>query len=393
MIRVKGLITAIFLYSIAVMPFISLFREGEIGFLKINWILYPIVLSALSFAIFARNQIPRIFLPFSFIISFYFLRGLLLSIETESIFRVFFSLTPLFFLDWILDNQNESKKRRMVIIYCLSISFPIIYGILQYKGVLPFLNYDVVDGQVLGRISGGYDKPNNFAAFLFPLYLLSFIVFRKNTFIGACLLLSVLFLILITGLRTTVAIYLLIFLGYFFKRSMAKLIYNYYRYFLNLILGFGLILGVYVLHKTSGPTDLLRGRVLTWQGHVTDFVNSSVLTITFGKGHSNLGDYYSAPWYKGSLFEPHNNTLRVIVVFGLMGFTLYSLLIRHFILKAYRRTHQPFNKFFISASFLFVMLYSFTNEPLFYPSIFWLVLFGLFYTPFREETSKPDQQI
>lgn len=393
MIRAKGFVTSIFLYSIAVTPFVSLFREGEIGFLKVNWILYPLVLSSLIFAIIARNRVPRFLVPFLLIISFYFLKGLMSPMDTESIIRLFFSLAPFFFLDWILDNQDESKKRKMIIIYCLSIAFPIIYGILQYQGVLPFTNYDVVEGKIIGRITGGYDKPNNLAAFLFPLYLLSFIVFRKNRFIGASLLLFIIFLIFITGLRTTVVIYLVISLGYFFKENMARFVYNYYRYFFNLIAGFLLITGVYALHKIYGPMDLLRGRMLTWQGHVVDFFNSNSLTIFFGKGHSNLGDHYSASWYKGSLFEPHNNSLRVVVIFGLVGFTLYSILMRHFVLKAFKRTDLPLNKFFMSASFLFIMLYSFTNEPLFYPSVFWVALFGVFFTPSHQEHQKSSRDL
>lgn len=384
MVRLKGFISAIFLYSIALMPFISLFREGEIGFLQVNWVLYPLVLFSLFFTIAIQSRISKLFILFLFICTLYFVKTIVSSVDLESIVRFFFSVIPLFFLDSISDIQDKSRKRNVIIVYCVAILFPIVYGILQYQGVLPFINYDYVNGQAIGRVSGGYDKPNNFTAFIFPLYLLAFLVFEKRKLLGAGLLFFILFLVYITGLRTTVAIYFTILLGYFFKNIMAKLIYNYYHYFLNFVTGIFFIISIYLTYKLFGQVDLLRGRVLTWQGHVSDFFNSKLLVIIFGKGHSTLGDYYSGPWYKGSLVEPHNNTLRIIVIFGLVGYFLYSLLMRHIVLKAFKRTSHPLNKFFVSSSFLFIMLYSFTNEPLFYPSIFWVVLFGVFFPPLQE---------
>lgn len=384
MLKIKAFISGIFLYTIALLPFISLFWEQEIGFLKVNWILYPLVLFSLFFTITIRNRISTLFIFFTFICILYLIKALVSGVSPENILRVFVSLVPLFFIDSIAELQHRSGRKKIIIIYSFAIVPSIVYGILQYKGVIPFTEFDVVDGGVIGRVTAGYDKPNNFAAFIFPLYLLSFIVFRSNKLIGSMLIFFILFLVYITGLRTIVAVYLIILIGYFFKRTLTVFIFNYFRYLFNLIVGVCFITVIFFVYKTYGMVDAVRGRMLTWEGHTLEFFNSGYFTILFGKGHSTLGDDYSVDWYKGSLAEPHNNTLRIIVIFGFVGFLIYSLLIRHFVMKTFKRTSLPLNRFFISASFLFIMLYSVTNEPLFYPSIFWVVLFGVFFPPLEE---------
>jgi hypothetical protein len=381
MLKLKKFISRIFLYSIALLPLISLFWEQEIGFLKVNWILYPLVLFSLFSTIVIQNRISKLFILFLFITFLYFLKAVFLSISTDSVIRLFVSLVPLFFLDSMAEMQDTSTKRNIVIVYCISISLPIAYGLLQYSGALPYTEFDVVGGAVIGRMSGGYDKPNNFAAFIFPLYLLSIIVFQRHKIAGTLLISFILFLVYLTGLRTVAAIYLVILAAYFFKKKTGQFVYNYYRYYLNFIIGVIFLFAIYFIYERFGFIDALRGRTLTWEAHVSDFLSLKWFSVIFGKGHSNLGDYYSPVWYKGSMVEPHNNTLRMIIIFGFFGFALYCAAMRYFVMKAFKQRSQQFNKFLVSASFIFIMLYSITNEPLFYPSVFWVVLFGVFFSP------------
>lgn len=380
MLKLKKFISRIFLYSIALLPLIALFWEQEIGFLKVNWILYPLVLFSLFATILIRNRISKLFILFLFITFLYFLKAVLFSVSTDSVIRLFVSFIPLFFLDSVAHMQDVRTKRNVTIVYCVSISLPIAYGLLQLRGLLPYTEFDVVNGAVMGRVSGGYDKPNNFAAFIFPLYLLSLIQFQRQKIAGALLISFILFLVYLTGLRTVAGIYLVILAAYFFKKLAIQVVYNYYRYYLNFIVGVIFLLTIYVIYQRFGLIDALRGRTLTWEAHVSDFLNLEWFKILFGKGHSNLGDYYSPVWYKGSLVEPHNNTLRVIIIFGFFGFALYCVAMRYFVMKAFTQRSEQFNKFLVSASFIFIMLYSFTNEPLFYPSVFWVVLFGIFFS-------------
>lgn len=380
MLKIKAFISRIFLYCLALLPLISLFWEQEIGFLKVNWILYPLVLCSLFSTILIQNRISKLFILLIFITLLYFLKALAFSISPESVVRMFVSIVPLFFLDVVARLQDRRTKRNIIIAYCLSVSLPIAYGLLQYTGRLPYTEFDVVGGAVIGRMSGGYDKPNNFAAFMFPLYILSFIVFKRHKVRGAILLTFVLCLVYLTGLRTIVGIYLIILVAYFFKRWTVGLVYNYYRYYLNFLVGIIFLASIYILYQSVGYVDAMRGRTITWEAHVSDFLGSAWHVVLTGKGHSNLGDYYSPDWYKGSPVEPHNNTLRVIIIFGLFGFAVYCAAMRYFAMRAFKQRSELFNKFLVSASFIFIMLYSITNEPLFYPSIFWIVLFGVFFS-------------
>src|SRR5687768_3956671 len=106
MLKLKALISRTFLYSIALLPLISLFWEQEIGVLKVNWILYPLVLCSLVSTIVLRNRISKLFILLISITSFYLFKALFSSISPESIIRMFVSIVPLFFVD-LLSEQHD----------------------------------------------------------------------------------------------------------------------------------------------------------------------------------------------------------------------------------------------------------------------------------------------
>jgi hypothetical protein len=378
MIRINRITAALFLYSMALVPFISLFWDAEIGPLKVNWIIYPILLITVSSAIVFKSSLPKEFGYALLLFSFYLVMLLVRDGVIQDLIRVFVSLLPFFFLRIISDHQDEKIRKTAVWIYIISLLPTLILAALQFFDVIAYNEYDTTGGERVGRMSGGYSKPNNFVAVLFPLFMLSFYLFSvaRKKVMGGMLMLLILFVVYKTGLRIAVAIYFIVFLSSFFPRFLTAVIRTYYKYFINFAIGLVAFISVYIIHHEVGLVEALRGRFQMWEAHSVEFFGSTAFEVLLGKGDVLL----TQPWDRKIvryIGEVHNNSFRVIIFGGLIGYLIYSYAIRYYALKILRAS-EPSRNFIAASCFVFFILFGITTEPLFYPAVFWSIFFWAF---------------
>jgi hypothetical protein len=228
-----------------------------------------------------------------------------------------------------------------------------------------------VYGLFPGRISGGYQKPNNLNAFLFPAFLYGFYLFFQGKKKSGILLSSFIFVIVvISGLRTSALAYSIILLLAFIPDQAIRVIHRGFKYGIFLLIAVGSFFALSQVRENFGLVDGLRHRVPMWTIHAEYFFGSSAKEILFGKGKVDLPKQ-AEQYQLYALTEVHNNDFRLMIVFGLAGYLLYALLLRHIAGAVGRLELSPQMKFLQLACFLYLLIYSITNEPAFYPTILW----------------------
>jgi O-antigen ligase len=296
--------------------------------------------------------------------------------DFETLGRVTFSLLPLTYLPSFAATSAETRRKWVMFFYVAALIVPVYYSYLQLIGEMPY--YDVDTGY--GRVSGGYSKPNNFVAFLFPCYMLGiYFALKKKRLLAFLIISGSLIIVIITGLRTAAVAYLLILVFLFRKDLLLKLVTNYYKYYLNFFVGLLFAISLLVLYLDVGIVDGIRGRIPMWTAHSVEFFTSNPLQILIGKSRVLLQNPTFRDHYLiDSAAEAHNNTLRTLVSFGLLGFALYCALLRWFVLRALRLTTEHSSRFIIACTVLYFILYSITNEPIYYSSILWAIFSWVF---------------
>lgn len=387
-LNIEYFLPAVFLICFGLLPLINLLWQVDLGIIKGNWLLYPFFIIAIAIYTTLRNKISQEFgllllVAFFYSVWFYFSGG-----HFESIVRFFFSLAPFAFLDLIRNNQSRRSFNFFISIYLISISIPIVISFLQLTGRYPYYEFDTIGDEWTGRISGGYNKPNNFIAILFPVFLLGIYYFylAGRKWVGSFLIIGVLVMVYITHLRTAMIIFFVILvLG--LKPSLTwKIVIFYYRYYLNLVIGLIVLIFFGILYQMKGTVEGLRGRFAMWEAHGFEFLyGSTFLEIIFGKNEIKLPDSYLSDRLIGSLEEAHNNSFRTIILFGIVGFFFYCYFIRRLVFRvaAFKVTARM--KFIYFSCFIFLILYSITNEVAYYSSVLWSVLIWIFLIPLDQK--------
>lgn len=377
----RKIIPVVFLFCVAFFPFVLLLWQESLPVLgfKLNWVLYPILLLGVGLAIFARNRIPQ---P-TYILCLFTLFYLLLTISRgespETVFRVFTAVLPFTFIDFFYQDPISNRTVKLFwIVYCICFTIPVYYAYLQYTGEMPYYDYDSLG--VGGRISGGYNKPMNFIACLFPIYITSFyfIKVQRKRMLGYSLIFSIYAFLVVIGHRTSLAAFLIIFVSSFFSRTTVRIIYSYYRNFLNFFVGVFSFLIFYFFYVAFGIVEvrMLRGRIEMWTAHAETFFNGSLFNKLFGFQKILADPKFSYEPLVGPLAmeEAHNNTFRTIIFFGVFGYLFYSLFIRWLVIKVFRSTEDWNVRFIRFSCFTYLLFYMITNEPAYYGGYLYPIL-------------------
>ena len=368
----------LFIFTTAIMPLTTLFWDVNFFWVKANWAPYPIFLFAVVFTLFFRQRVPQEFALLIFLSVFYMLLSLLVGGEMESILRFSLALMPLT-LYFLFDGITDSSHRYFWWIYGALLVIPLYNSYLQYSGKMPFSEFDSVDNEIVGRISGGYQKPMNLIAIILPVYLLGFYLWKVKgrLVIGLFTVVAILVGIYVIGHRTSLIGFLAIFISSFFMKVTQKLIYAYYKYFLNFFIPILAFILLRILLSTVGLWDKLRGRVPVWQLHAWQFFDQGPFKILFGSQKVIIGEDYRDPSVV-LLEEAHNNSFRTILVFGLAGFFLYCVFMRKIVMHVKRKNYSLQFEFVLLSCFTYFIFYTVTNEPLYYGSVLWPVLIWIF---------------
>jgi hypothetical protein len=370
--------SVLFFLALLFIPLFSVFWHVEWLIIKLNWL--PLLIGSTACFLIAFKYPKRevsLFLSVFTCCAIYFL---VQGHSLESIVRIMVSFLPLL-VAFEIRTSVHYDLRIFFFWYALIMLIPFIISILQLTGKFPFYDegptYEFFPS---GRISGGYMKPNNLCAYFFPLYLYGFhLVFKGRRKLGVLFIVICLAVVFISALRTAIVIYTAVLVASFFIDLFNKTIEKYYRFFLPLVLGVLGLLALYLSFHNAGPMDGLRYRLPMWQAHADHFFNSDLISILFGFGDVELPANYRQFSEIRSFNEAHNNTIRILITFGLFGFCLYCLFLRSFVLRLSQTwQYDPQRLFIVNACILYYLIYSITNEPAFYPSIAWSVLLWVF---------------
>lgn len=389
-ININNLLTNLLLLCFAFLPLLGLLWQSEVLLIKGNWLLYPLILMAIISSVVLRNKITLPFFYFIVLAVFYSMIFFLNGGEYESILRFFFTLAPLFFFDQVRNFQSKRMVNIFLFIYSISVFVPIYFSYLQLSGKMPYHEYDVINGEYVGRISGGYSKPNNFIAILFPFFLLGmyYVTIVRRKILGIAIIVLTLAFVMITGLRIAQLIFIIITISTIQMRFTSAIVKSYYAYFLNFFVGILAIVILSIVYTEYGLVDGLRGRIPMWMAHSFEYVHHSTwVEIIFGKNKVTLPGYYDNIKLIGTLDEVHNNSFRIIITFGLVGYFIYCMVMRWIVLKIGTFQVDYKMKFIYSSCIVFLILYSITNEPAYYSSIFWSITIWLFLDPQRQRAT------
>lgn len=376
-IGITNIIYRLFLLTTSVMPLASLFWDKTFFWIKANWLPYSIFLIT-PFLILFRKRIPIEFLLLIFFTTIYLVLVFINGGETETILRFAITIMPLT-IYFLFEKVTDSTHSYFWWIYCTIMIIPIYNSYMQYVGKIPFDEFDAVNGEVWGRMSGGYQKPMNLVAFGVPLFLSGFYLWkvRQLKFIGIAIIVAILIGVFMIGHRTSLIAYVVIFVSSFFMRTTEKIIYTYYHYFLNFFVPILAFIFFRFMLSTVGLWDKLRGRVPIWELHSWQFFDQGLIDILIGTQKVILEPKYQDPSVY-LIAEAHNNSFRTMIVFGLIGFFLYCIVMRKIVLHIQKRQYQMQLKFIVFSCFTYFILYTITNEPLYYGSVLWPILIWIF---------------
>jgi len=342
----------------------------------------PIVIFLLCLSLERKNvfiwKYPFFLLIFSSISLFL---GIL-SFPSESLdvyIRFISSFIFIFLSGKLLNDEDIILTLKIVTILTL---IPITISYLQFLQVIPYTDFDYISGIQVGRVSGGYEKQVAMMSYLF--YSFSFVLFyffnsgrALIKFFCVIYIISVLGVVVLSTHRASIIVFTII-LTYFAYR------YNK-RYLIALIVIFSIfilqnneLLKMFFINNIDiGTGDwTFRGRTGFWQDYIYNLINSGIISIIIGKGHSVL-DTLNAQHLPFLWDEPHSDIIRIIYQYGFVGFLLFFYILGISIYKSFRFRNITFTiqQRLISDIGIIIgfslLMYSITIEPTRYPAFWW----------------------
>ena len=290
--------------------------------------------------------------------------------------------------------NTEETFDRFAKYFVLMVSVPVGLSFLQKAQILPFEYWDWIEGQAIRRVSGTYQHPLGLIYFLvYAIPLALYLLTRPSRslryrlllwlFIGLSLI-ALVFTYHRTALMTIgfgiwlwmvltrqygKAVLLVVLAGVlaFWRWDWIQLLYN------NI---FDIIQGKVAF--SSG--EFLRGRGMNWYLFLHSLFRSHPLFWLFGRGGSVAEGFvpYFGYW---SSNEPHNDFIRILHAYGLIGLGLYLVILFSFFWKSLRlrRLQDHFSHHLGNLMIVVltsIVLLSITTEPMRYPTGVWY-LFAL----------------
>lgn len=282
-------------------------------------------------------------------------------------------------------------------------TIPIVLSFLQLAGVLPYDYWDWLEAGQVGRVSGTYNTPLGLVylfIYVFPLalyiadsrkqkpsakwwawlFILGASVVLAFTYHRAgyvAVVLGIVTWLYLSGRRKAIfALVIVLLVVVLMSMSFLRLLYAPLEQ---------------ALTGNAGSEEFLRGRGFQWLLYMNSFLASGPLHWVFGLGGSVIeGVDSDDSTYVLSPNEPHNEFIRILHAYGILGLVLYlsvlAVLFRRSLLLL--RSSDEFGRTLgkiVLAALASVMLLSMTAEPMRYPTAVWY-LFALGSALFCVET-------
>ena len=357
----------------------GIFYRLEVFSLNVNQLIYLIPCLALFAFIFMRSHFfvsKNIIFPLAILSVFLCLHLFFSGFSFELHARFFLSLLPLIFARQFVNALSYPSNKAMYLLYKVYL-FAIFLGLgaafLQYSGFMSFRDFDYVDGMRVGRISGFYEKPVIFIITLLPLF---YRITLYQRFIFRSLILIIFAVIIYhSGHRTSLLAFVFCVPIVLAPKYLYRFLKNNYVPALYLMCTISLVLGLELLNSIPGAY-LLRGRLEMWLAHWSE-VRDSLMFLTFGKGQQTLEHATQMSYTVYDVNEVHGDFVRVLKVYGIFGIILILNLLSRYqtILKLTYGPQKSLPLIYISG--IFLLCFSLTNEPTYYPAIFWHLTVGV----------------
>ncbi|MEM3433163.1 MAG: hypothetical protein QXP27_03195 [Candidatus Methanomethyliaceae archaeon] len=305
----------------------------------------------------------------------------------NELIRLYAAVSVYFLAGTVL--QSEKRFERFARYYIVAVMVPVLLSFLQKAGLLQFEYWDWLEGGPVGRASGTYQHPLGLIYFVvyatpLALYLFErssrswFSRLRLGLFIGLCAV--------AVGLTYHRAGILAIGLEMWLwmivtKRYGRAAIVAMVSGLVALLLSHWVVPlyanVIEVLHGsvtfTSG--EFLRGRGMNWYLFLSSLFSSHPLYWILGRGGSVAEGFVPGFGYWSSN-EPHNDFIRILHAYGLVGLGLYLALIASFVRQGFRlrRARDSFSRGLGNLVIVVVVamvLLSITTEPMRFPTGAW----------------------
>lgn len=278
---------------------------------------------------------------------------------------------------------------RFAKIFLCALTLPVILSYLQWAGILPYEYWDWLDGQSVGRASGTYPTPLSMSFFLyyaFPIALSMAGGKKQSTWARAG---AFAFLLLASGalalgnLRTAYIIVALQILAWLAMTRGRKAVLAFLAVLtVVVLLSFSWLrtLSAPVATALSGEADFengnfFRGRGFQWLLFLNSYASSGPFHWVMGNGASIVAGYDPEDTDVDSV-EPHNDYIRILHAYGLVGLLLYLSVLWLFLRRALQLLHsgEEFPRMLariMLLALLAIFIQSMMMEPMRFPTGVW----------------------
>ena len=283
--------------------------------------------------------------------------------------------------------SSEERFRKFAQAFLAVMLVPVLLSYGQALGLLPFSYWDWIEGESLGRASGLYRTPLELVRLLvFAVPLALWLRERTSRGSGSRRLATAFLLLAAPALAFTyhrigwLVIALQVFLWLFFTKRM-----RYAAVFLACVMVCGALfsqrveqLWAPVQSVIQGDVEVdsgqfLRGRGANWIVFFNSWYSSNPALWFIGKGGS-IAEGFVPGFGEFESNEAHNDFIRILHAYGLVGLSLYLWILKRFWSKALAARRCAATVFgrdlgtILILVLVAVLILSLTTEPMRYPT-------------------------
>jgi O-antigen ligase len=274
--------------------------------------------------------------------------------------------------------------------FLAAVSVPIVLSYLQVAGLLPFEYIDYVNDEAVGRASGTYPHPVSMLTFFLIALPVALFLWAwrkregKSVWLLAVFMIAMFVAVALTIHRTAyiaMPLELIIWVALASRLNRRTVLIA-----LGVLLAIGLIALPWLimlfgeatrdtLGVGAGSEEFLRGRGVRYYLFLSSYVNGGPLVWLFGRGGSVANSFVPGFGMLESN-EPHNDFLRLLHAYGLLGGGVYVWMVVRYLRRAWwlLRSSEFFSRqvgIMILAIVPPLFLMSSISEPLRFPSFAW----------------------
>jgi hypothetical protein len=278
---------------------------------------------------------------------------------------------------------------RFAKVFLWAMAVPVILSYFQWAGLLPYDYWDWLDGQSVGRASGTYPTPLSMSFFLYYAFPIALSMAGGKSQSAWTKGGAVVFLVLALGAlafgnhRTAYIIVALQIFTWLAMTQGRKAVAAFLAVLLlAAVLSFGWLQTLYAPVGTalSGESDmengqLFRGRGFQWLLFLNSYASSGPLHWVMGNGASIIAGYDPEDTDVDSV-EPHNDYIRILHAYGMVGLLLYLSTLVLFFKRAFRllRSAEEFPRRLariMLLALIAIVIQSLMMEPMRFPTGVW----------------------